>query len=72
MIALTKREKQIWYLLGENYSRSEAANYLDISPKTVMRHLVNANRKLGIKSPRGNPYLNDRPRNNGKFMKKEI
>ena len=47
---LTKREKQIFDLLMNNYDTEEIAQVLCISSKTVRNHISNVIQKLGVKS----------------------
>ena len=47
---LTKREKEVFNLLIQNYSTKEMANKLKISEKTVRNHISNTIQKLGVKS----------------------
>lgn len=47
---LTKREKQIFDLLVNNYDTEEIAELLNISSKTVRNHISNVIQKLGVKS----------------------
>lgn len=47
---LTKREKQIFDLLVNNYDSEEIAQVLCISSKTVRNHISNVIQKLGVKS----------------------
>lgn len=47
---LTKREKEIFLLLKENYTTSQIAFELDISEKTVRNHISNVMNKLGASS----------------------
>ena len=47
---LTKREKQIFDLLVNNYDTEEIAQVLCISSKTVRNHISNVIQKLGVKS----------------------
>lgn len=46
---LTKREKQIFEQLIQNYSTREIALSLSISEKTVRNHISNVMQKLGVK-----------------------
>ncbi|MBR2828843.1 MAG: helix-turn-helix transcriptional regulator [Bacilli bacterium] len=46
---LTKREKEIFTLLIDNYSTKDIANHLGISEKTVRNHISNVMQKLGVK-----------------------
>lgn len=46
---LTKREKEVFDLLVDNYSTMEIANNLLISEKTVRNHISNVMQKLGVK-----------------------
>ena len=50
MSILTKREKEIFELLINDYSTSDIANYLGISDKTVRNHISNVIQKLGVGS----------------------
>ena len=45
---LTKREKEIFTLLINNYNTKEIANELGISEKTVRNHISNVMQKLGV------------------------
>lgn len=47
---LTKREKEIFYLLTLNRSTKEIADELCISEKTVRNHISNVIQKLGVDS----------------------
>lgn len=47
---LTKREKQIFDLLVDNYDTDDIAVQLNISSKTVRNHISNVIQKLGVKS----------------------
>ncbi len=47
--ALTDREREVWQLIAEGYSRREIARRLYISPKTVDTHRSNLMRKLGVR-----------------------
>lgn len=47
---LTKREKEIFLLLRENYTTSQIAEDLAISEKTVRNHISNVMNKLGATS----------------------
>lgn len=46
---LTKREKEIFNKLIQNYSTKEIASILKISEKTVRNHISNVIQKLGVK-----------------------
>ena len=46
---LTKREKEIFEKLIQNYSTKEIASNLLISEKTVRNHISNVMQKLGVK-----------------------
>lgn len=46
---LTKREREIFKLLIENYDTTEIADKLTISEKTVRNHISNVIQKLGVK-----------------------
>ncbi len=46
---LTKREKEVFELLIENYTTVEIAKRLGISEKTVRNHVSNVMQKLGVK-----------------------
>ena len=50
---LTKREKEIFYLLTSNYTTLETANILGISEKTVRNHISNVIQKLNSKTRSG-------------------
>lgn len=45
---LTKREKEIFTLLIDNYSTKDIAYHLGISEKTVRNHISNVMQKLGV------------------------
>ena len=45
---LTKREKEIFLLLVQNYSTKSIANTLSISEKTVRNHISNVMQKLCV------------------------
>ena len=47
---LTKREKEVFNLLIQNYSTKDIAHELKISEKTVRNHISNTIQKLGVKS----------------------
>ncbi|MCI9293255.1 MAG: helix-turn-helix transcriptional regulator [Erysipelotrichaceae bacterium] len=46
---LTRREKQVFDLLIQNYSTKEIAAMMKISDKTVRNHISNVMLKLGVK-----------------------
>ena len=46
---LTKREKEVFNLLISNKTTKDIANILNISEKTVRKHISNAMQKLGVK-----------------------
>lgn len=46
---LTKREKQVFEWLIQNYSTKEIAQKMNISDKTVRNHISNVMLKLGVK-----------------------
>ncbi len=50
---LTKREREVFELLIQNYSTNEIAKELKISDKTVRNHISNAMQKLGVKGRAG-------------------
>lgn len=50
---LTKREREVFELLIQNYSTNEIALELKISDKTVRNHISNAMQKLGVKGRAG-------------------
>ena len=50
---LTKREREIFELLIQNYGTNEIADILKISDKTVRNHISNAMQKLGGKGRAG-------------------
>ncbi len=50
---LTKREREVFELLIQNYSTIEIADKLKISDKTVRNHISNAMQKLGVKGRAG-------------------
>lgn len=47
---LTKREKEIFTLLIDDYSTIQISEELNISEKTVRNHISNVIQKLGVKS----------------------
>jgi LuxR family transcriptional regulator of spore coat protein len=47
---LTKREREIFDLLIQNYSTLEISQHLQISEKTVRNHISNVIQKLGVSS----------------------
>ena len=47
---LTKREKEVFDLLVENFTTKDISKKLKISEKTVRNHISNAIQKLGVKS----------------------
>jgi len=51
-VALSKREQDIFCLLGEGYSIREIADKLSLSHKTVETHCGNLKLKLGVKTMR--------------------
>ena len=50
---LTKREKEVFKLLVNNFTTKEIATKLGISEKTVRNHISNAMQKLGVKGRAG-------------------
>lgn len=50
---LTKREKEVFDYLVQNYSTTEIAEKLSISEKTVRNHISNVMQKLGVKGRAG-------------------
>ena len=50
---LTKREREVFELLINNYDTNEIAKALKISDKTVRNHISNAMQKLGVKGRAG-------------------
>ncbi|WP_416325387.1 helix-turn-helix domain-containing protein [[Eubacterium] hominis] len=46
---MTKREKEVFELLIDNYSTREIAEKMHISDKTVRNHISNVMLKLGVK-----------------------
>lgn len=50
---LTKREREVFELLINNYDTNEIAKTLKISDKTVRNHISNAMQKLGVKGRAG-------------------
>lgn len=46
---LTKREKEVFDLLIQNFDTTEIASKLKISEKTVRNHISNVMQKLGVK-----------------------
>ena len=49
-VILTKREREIFQLLIEDYTTKEIAASLQISEKTVRNHISNTIQKLGVSS----------------------
>ncbi|MCT6924513.1 MULTISPECIES: LuxR C-terminal-related transcriptional regulator [Bacillales] len=49
-LLLTKREREIFQLLIEDYSTKEISEKLAISEKTVRNHISNTIQKLGVSS----------------------
>ena len=49
-IILTKREREIFQLLIEDFTTKEIAAKLNISEKTVRNHISNTIQKLGVSS----------------------
>ncbi len=47
---LTKREKEVFDLLVQNFTTKDIAKKLKISEKTVRNHISNAIQKLDVKS----------------------
>ena len=47
---LTKREREIFQLLIEDYSTKDISKKLQISEKTVRNHISNTIQKLGVSS----------------------
>lgn len=47
---LTKREREIFQLLIQDYTTKEIAEKLQISEKTVRNHISNTIQKLGVSS----------------------
>ena len=45
---LTKREREVFELLINNYDTNEIGKALKISDKTVRNHISNAMQKLGV------------------------
>ena len=50
---LTKREREVFELLIQNYTTNEIAKELKISDKTVRNDISNAMQKLGVKGRAG-------------------
>ena len=50
---LTKRERQIFQYLINNFSTKEIASFLHITDKTVRNHISNTMQKLGVKGRSG-------------------
>ena len=50
---LTKREREVFELLIQNYTTIEIADKLKISDKRVRNHISNAMQKLGVKGRAG-------------------
>ena len=46
---LTRREKEIFEMLIQNYSTKEIADVFGISEKTVRNHISNVMQKLAVK-----------------------
>lgn len=47
--SLTRREKEIFEMLIQNYSTKEIADVFGISEKTVRNHISNVMQKLAVK-----------------------
>jgi len=50
---LTKREREVFELLINNYTTAEIAEKLAISEKTVRNHISNTMQKLGVSGRAG-------------------
>lgn len=50
---LTKREREVFELLINNYTTAEIAENLKISEKTVRNHISNTMQKLGVNGRAG-------------------
>jgi len=63
----TRREKEVWELLGKGFSNKEIANYLVISTKTVETHLQHMCQKKSYTAPKYLRYdaIQAHARNNG-------
>lgn len=53
MRALTRRELQVLQLLANGLFQKQVADRLNISPRTVERHVHNASRGTGMKTTAG-------------------
>jgi LuxR family transcriptional regulator, transcriptional regulator of spore coat protein len=49
-VILTKREREIFQLLIDDYTTKDIASNLGISEKTVRNHISNTIQKLGVSS----------------------
>lgn len=50
---LTKREREVFELLINNYTTAQIADELGISEKTVRNHISNTMQKLGVNGRAG-------------------
>lgn len=50
---LTKREREVFELLIDNYTTAQIAHSLNISEKTVRNHISNTMQKLGVNGRAG-------------------
>ncbi len=50
---LTKREREVFELLINNYTTAQIAEKLNISEKTVRNHISNTMQKLGVNGRAG-------------------
>lgn len=50
---LTKREREVFELLINNYTTAQIASKLNISEKTVRNHISNTMQKLGVNGRAG-------------------
>ena len=50
---LTKREREVFELLIDNYTTAQIAEKLNISEKTVRNHISNTMQKLGVNGRAG-------------------
>jgi DNA-binding CsgD family transcriptional regulator len=49
-LGLTSREAEVVLMVGRGKSNAEIGSHLNISPRTVKKHLEHVFRKLGVKS----------------------
>lgn len=48
--ALTKRQKQVLYLMSKSWGNDNIADFLHISPQTVKNHATNIYAKLDVQN----------------------